>query len=311
MKDTNINRRHFLQGAAVLPLAFTSGLQTMVTLPEPISEPRRKAKIKLSCNLYTFNAPLRSGAMSLEEVIDFCAELGFDAIDPTGYYFPGYPKVPEDSYLYQIKKRAFLQGLAISGTGVRNDFTLADVGKREAEIAHVKEWVEVAAKLDAPVLRIFTGRTLPQGHSSDDFYRWVIDGIRTCTEYAEKYGVLIVLQNHNELCKTAEDVLRIRRAIDSDGFGLNVDIGSLRQGDPYAEVARLAPYAYTWQIKEKVYRKNQEEKTDLKKIMQILGDSGYRGYIPLETLGEGDPKEKISRFIEEVRAAMSDEIRYR
>jgi len=41
-------------------------------------------KIKLSCNLYSFDAPLRSGEMSLEQVVDLCAELGFDAVDPTG-----------------------------------------------------------------------------------------------------------------------------------------------------------------------------------------------------------------------------------
>src|SRR4030042_1686138 len=50
----------------------------------------RTSKIKLSCNLYSFNAPLRSGEMTLEQAIDFCAELGFDAVDPTGYSFPGH-----------------------------------------------------------------------------------------------------------------------------------------------------------------------------------------------------------------------------
>ncbi|MDV7402083.1 TIM barrel protein, partial [Arthrospira platensis SPKY1] len=113
---------------------------------------------------------------------------------------------------------------------------------------HIKAWVQVAAKLDAPVLRIFTGRTLAEGHTMEDYYRWVIEAMEECTEYGRQHGVMIVLQTHNELCKTAEDVLRIRRAIDSDWFGINLDIGSLRQGDPYEEIARLAPYAYTWQI---------------------------------------------------------------
>lgn len=306
MKVNITNRRHFLKSACALPLALPLGLSHAIAQPQAFKaiDAKRKAKIKLSCNFYSFNAPLRSGEMSLEEVIDFCAELGFDAVDPTGYYFSGYPAVPEDTYLYKIKKRAFLQGLAISGTGVRNDFTVADASKRQADIVHIKQWVEVAAKLDAPVLRIFSGRTLSEGYSSDDYYRWVIEGIQECTAYGEKHGVMIVLQNHNELCKTTEEVLRIREAIDSEWFGINADIGSLRQGDPYEEIARLAPFAYTWQIKENVYRNDIPEKTDLKKIMQILLDSGYRGYIPLETLGPGDPKEKMTRFIAEVREAL-------
>ena len=66
----------------------------------------RTAKIKLSCNLYSFNGPLRSGEMTLEQAIDFCAELGFEAVDPTGYYFPGYPAPPADDYVYGVKRRA-------------------------------------------------------------------------------------------------------------------------------------------------------------------------------------------------------------
>lgn len=84
-----------------------------------------------------------------------------------------------------------------------------------------------------------------------------------------------------------------------------MDIGSLRQGNPYEEIARLAPYVYTWQIKENVFRKGKEEKTDLKKIVTILRETGYRGYIPLETLGPGDPKVKIARFLQEARQALA------
>lgn len=84
---------------------------------------------------------------------------------------------------------------------------------------------------------------------------------------------MLVLQNHNEFLKTAQQVLYIREQVISDWFGLNVDIGSLRQGDPYQEIARLAPYAYTWQIKEKVYRNGKEEKVDLEKITRFLEET--------------------------------------
>jgi len=57
-------------------------------------------------------------------------------------------------------------------------------------------------------------------------------------------------------------------------------------------------------LEENVYRKQQEEKTDMNRIVRILKESGYRGYIPLETLGPGDPKEKLPRFLEEVRLAL-------
>ncbi|MEZ4703369.1 MAG: sugar phosphate isomerase/epimerase family protein, partial [Rhodothermales bacterium] len=261
--------------------------------------------LKLSCNMFSFNEPLRGGAMTLEQAIEACAELGFDAVDPTGYYFTGYPEPPEDAYVFHIKKHAFRLGLDISGTGVRNDFTLPTPAEREAEIAHVKRWIDVAAKLDAPVIRIFDGRQEPADEAMRRvFFDRLVDAVRECVLYGRERGVMIVYQPHNEFLKTSDDVVRLLDRVDSDWLGLNLDIGSLRVGDPYEEVARLARYAYTWQIKETVFRGASEERTDLSKIAAILQESAYRGYIPLETLGPGDPMPKLKRFVGEVRAAM-------
>lgn len=264
--------------------------------------------IKLSCNLYSFNELLRDGAMTLEEAIAFCADLGFDAVDPTGYYFPGYPHVPEDDYIHHIKKFAFLRGLDISGTGLRNDFTLPDPEARREEEELVKRWVHVAATLDAPVLRIFAGHpdaALFDEHDRADVLQWVVESIRSCVDYAKTQGVMLVLQNHNAVLKTASDVLDLHERVNSDWFGLNVDIGSLRTGDPYSEIALLAPFAYTWQIKEHVYRSEVQEKTDMKKLVAVIQEAGYRGYIPLEVLPPGDPEEELPRFLEQVRYALS------
>ena len=52
-------------------------------------------RLKIGLNAYSFDAPLRSGATTLEKLVDFCAKNGLDALDATGYYFPGYPKVPK------------------------------------------------------------------------------------------------------------------------------------------------------------------------------------------------------------------------
>jgi sugar phosphate isomerase/epimerase len=284
------------------------GAAALISAPglnaEALATPaNRTSKIKLSCNLYSFNDPLRKGEMTLAEVLEFCSDAGFEAVDPTGYYFPDYPKVPADEYVYEIKKKAFLLGLDISGTGVRTDFSAPDPEKRAADVELVRKWVDVAAKMDAPVLRVFAGKGVPEGHAEGTVMDWAVESIRQCVEFGRQKGVMIVLQNHNELLKTVEQVLYIRKKIASDWLGINLDIGSLRAGDPYEEIKKLAPYAYTWQIKENVYRYGKEEKTDLGKIIGIVQESGYRGYIPLETLS-GDPRVQIPRFLAEVRAAM-------
>jgi hypothetical protein len=47
-------------------------------------------RVRLGLNAYSFNEPLRAGTLTLDDVIDYCAEHGIDGLDATGYYFPGY-----------------------------------------------------------------------------------------------------------------------------------------------------------------------------------------------------------------------------
>lgn len=262
------------------------------------------AHLRLSCNLYSFNAALRSGAMSLKQAITYCAELGFDAVDPTGYYFSSYPAPPSDAEIFGVKQHAFLLGLDISGTGVRNDFAVPDRAKREADVAHVRRWIEVAAKLGAPVLRVFAGLEHVGAPDRATTMGWVVDGIQACVEEGERRGVMIVYQNHWDALRTADEALELRQRIPSRWFGLNVDIGSLRSADPYAEIATLAPHAYTWQLKELVYPNDRPQPTDVARVLRIIREARYRGYVPIETLGEGDPKQKVRAFLARVREAL-------
>ena len=149
------------------------------------------------------------------------------------------------------------------------------------------------------------GYQTPEGYTEKQVFNWLVESLLTCVSYGQDYGVLIGLQNHNEVLKTAQQSEEILKRVGSDWLGLNLDIGSLRTtNDPYEEIARLAPYAYTWQIKEHVYRKGQKEKTDVKKIASILHESGYRGYIPLETLPPADPRETLPRFLDDILTAL-------
>jgi hypothetical protein len=105
-----------------------------------------KTSLKTSLNAYSFNRPLLDGTVSIGELIEFCADTGFEGIDITAYYFKGYPQVPPDEYLFDIKRKAFKAGLEITGTGVRNDFTIADKTKRDQEVQLVKNWIEACFK---------------------------------------------------------------------------------------------------------------------------------------------------------------------
>jgi sugar phosphate isomerase/epimerase len=303
MKMKNqLSRRKFLRSIAAAPL-MASFPSVLASDTSSVSK-EHGHKFKLSLNAYSFNSLLRDGAMDLFDLLEFCAAHNFDAIDPTGYYFPGYPEVPSDSYINAFKRKAFLLGLDISGTGVRNNFTHPDEEIRAADKALIKEWIQVAAKLGSPNLRVFAGKDDHPGYSRDQAFEWVASGLKECCEVGKQYGVMVALQNHNNFIKTAADVDRIFSMVDSEWFGLNLDIGSYRQGDPYAEIEKNIHLAVTWQIKENVWIDGEATPTDYVRLLRLMKKAGYRGYLPIETLGPGDPHEKVPVLLANVRQAL-------
>ena len=296
-------RRNFIKRCAAVPAALALGNLHTPALAHAKSYDLPH-KFKISLNVYSFNDLLRSGKIDLFDVLDFCAEHNFDAIDPTGYYFPGYPEVPSNEYINRFKRQAFLLGLDISGTGVRNDFTQPDPAKRKADIEMIKQWIEAAARLGIPNVRVFAGTHDHKGYSRDQVFEWMAQDLKTCCQHGKQYGVIVAIQNHNDFLMTAADVDRIFEMVDSEWLGLNLDIGSYRQSDPYQEIEKNVQQAVTWQIKENVWIDGQETPTDFVKLFRIIKQAGYRGYLPLETLGEGDPYQKVPRLLSNVREAL-------
>jgi sugar phosphate isomerase/epimerase len=264
----------------------------------------RPQKLKTSLNAYSFNEPLSNGTMQLDDLLEFCAKTGFDAVDITAYYFPGYPNVPSDEYLYLIKRKAFQLGLEISGTGVRNDFVHPDKAVRDASVQLVKDWIVAAEKMGIPVIRIFAGHLDSSNICNNVVLDNLCESIRECIEFGSSHGVVVAIQNHWDYIQTSKQTIQIMEQINSEWFGLILDIGSYRSANPYAEIKETIPYAVSWQIKENMYVDGVEGKTDLLKVMQLIKDSGYRGYIPIETLGEGNPAVKVEQFYLEILQAI-------
>ena len=297
MKST---RRDLLKRAVLAPLAVPLGMQTIAK----DDSPGKIRGLKTSLNAFSFNQSLLDGSMSLEDMFAFCADKGFDGVDITAYYFPGYPRVPSDEFLYNTKMTAFRLGLDISGTGVRNDFTDPDKSKRQESVALVRSWIDAAEKLGAPVIRIFSGNQSPKGYTREQILEWMLKDIRACVDYGRQHGVVVAIQNHNDFIATADHAIEILSAINSEWFGLILDTGSYRIGDPYREIERTAAYAVNWQIKEKVFIDAREVDADIDKLVSIIAASGYKGYLPIETLGEGDARVKVSALLDKLNKVL-------
>lgn len=324
-----LDRRDFLKRSALLPLAATGlglGSHSVLAAVEPVKRVGG-AQLKVSCNAYSFAKQLGrggKGTLSLVAFAEFCAKANFDAIDPTGYYFPGYEKnglgVPTDQLIFELKRRAFDLGLGISGTGIGNNFTTADQAARAHDVQRIKKWIEVAAKLGAPVLRVFadtqmraeTWQSVSKGAKRDDVEKWIADDIRECADYGGKFGVIIGVQNHGDFIRTADDQIALLRRIDSPWCGAIVDTGYYRGTDNYAEMAKAAPYAVNWQVKQGTEGVENEASApiDLIRLLKLIRAAGYCGYLPIELLSSRggtakDPFKVVPEFLAEVRQAIA------
>jgi sugar phosphate isomerase/epimerase len=314
--SAHLNRRSFLKSASLLPVCAAT---TLSGISRAGGEPGSRvagSRLKTSLNAYSFKDALNAsisgeaGAMSLFDLLDFCARWNFDAVDPTGYFFPGYPQAPSDSFINEFKRRAFQLGLEISGTGIKNNFADPDKKSRAADLQRAKAWVEVSAKLGAPVLRVFAG-PVPPGYEDkwDEVAKWMADDLRTCAEYGKQYGVLVGVQNHGDMLQTAEQTIKLVKMVDSDWFGVIVDTGYFMTKDPYIDIGQVIPYAVNWQVKESPFGKASPIRIDLNRLVRLIKDSGYRGYLPIETLAlEGrpyDPYTLVPAFLAELRAAIA------
>ncbi len=301
-----ISRRQFLGTSAAAALGASA-----LTAPGAPIKRAGGARLKISLNAYSFSKALTAPAdgqpvMTLLQLLDFCAENNFDGIDPTGYFFPGYPKPPDAAYLNEFKRRAFQLGLDITGTGVRNNFVNPDAAARASDVLMVKGWIEVAARMGAPVIRVFAGPE-PAGHAWDEAAEWLVADLKTCAAHGEKHGVLVGVQNHGDFLKSADQVLRIVRMVDSSWFGVIVDTGYFLTPDPYDDIARVLPHAVNFQIKESMVTGQGPVTTDLKRLFKVIRAAGYRGYLPIETLPvkgrDYDPLTRVPQFLREVREA--------
>jgi sugar phosphate isomerase/epimerase len=222
---------------------------------------------------------------TLFDLLEWCATEKIKALDPTAYFFPTYPDPPSDEYLNKFKDRAAELGIVISGTGIRNNFASPDPKTRAEGVQLAKNWIVAASKMGAPVLRVFSGE-IPKGYENNwkEVAGWIIDCYKECAVYGEKYGVKIGIQNHGDMLQTAEQCLYILNGVDSKWTGLIVDIGSFKTEDPYKDIAAVVPYAINWQVKESVFGLGSDTLTDYKRLVQIIKNGGYKGYLPVETL---------------------------
>lgn len=301
-----VSRRLFLSGLAATSL----GVASSGFAAEPITR-NGKSHLKLSLAAYSFHRHLtqnwptkkKEGSMSLLDFVDYCAEQDLDGVELTSYYFPAEVTT---EYLRQVREKCFRMGLDVSGTAIGNDFCKPAGAALDAEKALTRQWIDYAAELGAPVIRIFAGN-VPAGDTEAAALDRCVAAIDEAVAYAATKGVVLALENHGGVTATPEQLLGIvKRVAPSPYFGINFDSGNFRTADPYASLEMIAPYAMNAQVKVTVSPQGgQKEDADLSRIVGMLKSVGYRGYVVLEYEEAPEPREAIPALLQRLREIIS------
>jgi sugar phosphate isomerase/epimerase len=237
--------------------------------------------------------------MTLEDFIDFCARQELDGAEVTSYYF----RRTDEKYLAELRRRAHVNGLAISGTPIGCDLCLPPGEARDRQLEHVRDWVDRAAFLGAHTIRVFAGG-VPRGDTEAAALDRAVDGLRESAAYAGTKGVILALENHGGITSSAAQVLALVERVASPWLGVNVDTGNFRN-DVYESIARISPHAVAVQVKTEVSEQGKPaEPTDYARVVDILRRSGYRGFVALEFEGKGSAAEEVPRALELLRRAI-------
>jgi sugar phosphate isomerase/epimerase len=302
------SRRGFLRETALVAAGAVGGLVGgLMPLSSPAIEPIRRngrGKFKFSMAAYSYRDFLTGKTepkLSLDDFIADCATMQLEGTELTSYYFP---TPVTDEYLRHLKQLCFRLGLDISGTAIGNDFCYPAGPERDKQIADVKKWIEHAEILGAPVIRVFSGNS--HGQSSTEAHQLAVQGMEECCHYAGEHGVFLALENHGGLTSKVADMMALVRDVKSPWFGVNVDTGNFHSEDIYGDLAQIAPFAMNVQVKVMISGPDGKKRpSDFKRLAQLLGDAGYRGYIVLEFEEPEDPRQACSRYMEQIREAFS------
>ncbi len=317
------HRRAFLSTLSAAGAATLLGRAPLAAAAEAAARPR----VRLAVASYSY-WHFRTAKVPIDVVMDRAAELGAAGVDILHRQMDLVERAPLDAagraYLRGLKRHAFRRGLEICCVSTHQSFVQPDAEKLAAEVEHTKKCIEIAAELGCPSIRINTGRwgttrsfdelmknrgiepILP-GRTEDEGFKWCIEGIERCLPAAEKHGVVLALENHWGLARTAAGLLRILNSIKSPWLGGLMDTGNFLD-DIYAQLEAIAPH--TVYVQAKTYHGGGEWYSldlDYPRIATLLAKAGYRGWVALEMEGKEDPATAVPKSLAALRGVFQAE----
>ncbi|MEE8153423.1 MAG: sugar phosphate isomerase/epimerase family protein [Phycisphaerales bacterium] len=308
-----IHRREFLKRTAVAaaaPIALSSQ-----SLAHGFRD-KDKPLFKISLAQWSLHRMLRSGELDALNFASFAKnEFSIDAIEYVNSFFKQYAE--DKAYLDQLKRRADDNGIKsllimVDGEGGLGD---PDDLKREQAILNHHKWVNTAKFLGCHSIRV----NAQSRGTYDEQRELAADGLRRLTEFAAREDLNVIVENHGGLSSNGAWLSSVIKQVDHPRCGTLPDFGNFHLGndkwyDRYQGVTELMPFAKAVSAKSHDFDDTgNETQTDFRRMMKIVLDAGYHGYVGIEyeggRLSEVDGVKATKKLLETVReeiaAAMS------
>jgi len=218
--------------------------------------------------------------------LDFARVARSYGIEAVEYCNPFFMDKAEDrSYLAEMKKRAEDQGVKSLLIMCDNEGYLGDPDetKRKQAVKNHYKWVEAAQFLGCHSIRV-------NAHSEGTYEEQIklaVDGLHSLSEFASNYGLNVIVENHGGLSSNGKWLAEVMKQVNLPNCGTLPDFGNFHDYDRYQGVTDLMPFAKDVSAKSYDFdEEGNETHTDYYRMMQIVVDAGYSGYVGIEYEGE-------------------------
>jgi len=236
-----------------------------------------KGRLRPGLVAYSYRYQLESKKMTYEDVIRLAADLGFEGLDTTVYWFPD----TSHRYLANLRRTAYINGISLYSAAVRVHLCQPTAELRDAELATAKKWIDVAELLGSTHVRVFGG-AIPNGATESQAIDWAVETLKRAADYSGEKGIIVGVEDDGGLTGTAEPTIEILRKTNSPWAGMNLDSGNFPKNG-YAQVEKCIPFAVSTHIKSTVKDADgRKEAVNLDRLFGMFAKGGYRGFVSLE-----------------------------
>lgn len=238
-------------------------------------------------------------------------DFGIDGVEYVNTFF--FSRARDEKYLTELKKRCDNEGVTsvLIMCDAEGNLGDPDEEKRKLAVENHHKWIEAAKFLGCHSIRV---NARSQGEYEEQM-KLAADGLAMLCEYGDKFDINVIVENHGGLSSNGKWLVGVMELVNHPRCGILPDFGNFRvsreeEYDKYVGVKEFMPWAKGVSAKSHVFNEEGDEaEIDYYKMVRIVKDAGYTGYIGIEyegsQLSEYEGIVATKKLLEKAGAAVS------